>query len=141
MPIRPELRHYYTGPEWEAARKTILERAGHCCEQCKVPNHALILRLDDYPGWWVRDDNGAAYDSRGEYQGSIRNSELPEFRLVTIVLTVAHLNHDPSDNRDENLKALCQWCHLNYDKEHHKESRSIRKDASRPLLEGMEVNG
>jgi len=35
------------------------------------------------------------------------------------VLTVAHLNHEPLDVRDENLKALCQRCHLRYDIEHH----------------------
>jgi 5-methylcytosine-specific restriction endonuclease McrA len=32
-----------------------------------------------------------------------------------VVLTVAHLNHDPSDCRDENLRALCQRCHNRYD--------------------------
>lgn len=51
-----------------------------------------------------------------------------------IQLGVAHLNHDPSDRRDENLAALCRGCHLNYDRLHHKDSRSIRKDAGRPLL-------
>ena len=53
---------------------------------------------------------------------------------MVIVLTVAHLNHDPADNRDENLKALWQWCHLNWDKLHHAETRAIRKDQARPLL-------
>jgi len=33
-----------------------------------------------------------------------------------IVLTIAHLNHDTTDNRDENLSALCQRCHLSHDK-------------------------
>lgn len=37
-----------------------------------------------------------------------------------VILTVAHLNHKPEDCRDENLKALCQKCHLNYDKDFHK---------------------
>lgn len=32
-----------------------------------------------------------------------------------VVLTVAHLNHDPRDCRDENLRALCQRCHNRYD--------------------------
>lgn len=54
-------------------------------------------------------------------------------RRVRIILTVAHLNHRPGDDRDENLKALCQWCHLNYDKLHHKETRSMRKDARTPI--------
>jgi hypothetical protein len=29
-------------------------------------------------------------------------------RTVLIVLAVAHLNHTPGDDRDENLAALCQ---------------------------------
>jgi len=40
----------------------------------------------------------------------------------------------PGDDRDENLKAYCQWCHLNYDREHHRATRAARKDAARPLL-------
>ncbi len=36
-----------------------------------------------------------------------------------VVLTVAHLDHDPMNCDDENLKAYCQRCHLNYDKKHH----------------------
>ena len=32
-----------------------------------------------------------------------------------VVLTVAHLNHRPEDNRRENLRALCQKCHNRYD--------------------------
>ncbi len=30
-------------------------------------------------------------------------------------LQVAHLNHDTTDNRDENLMSLCQDCHLKHD--------------------------
>lgn len=37
-----------------------------------------------------------------------------------MVLTTAHLNHDPTDNREENLKALCQACHLRLDLDQHK---------------------
>ncbi len=36
-----------------------------------------------------------------------------------IVLTVAHLDHDKSNNRFHNLKALCQRCHLGYDMKRH----------------------
>jgi 5-methylcytosine-specific restriction endonuclease McrA len=35
-----------------------------------------------------------------------------------VVLTVGHLNHDPTDNRPENLKAWCQRCHNTYDQPH-----------------------
>lgn len=36
-----------------------------------------------------------------------------------VVLTVAHLDHNPQNCADENLKALCQRCHLRYDAKHH----------------------
>jgi hypothetical protein len=32
-----------------------------------------------------------------------------------VVLTVAHLDHDPRHCADDNLAALCQRCHLAYD--------------------------
>jgi hypothetical protein len=35
-----------------------------------------------------------------------------------VILTVAHLDHDILNNDDENLAALCQRCHLNYDRKH-----------------------
>lgn len=45
-----------------------------------------------------------------------------------VVLTVAHLNHDPRDVSDENLAALCQRCHLTYDaKEHAAHARETRR--------------
>lgn len=36
-------------------------------------------------------------------------------KMVTIVLTVAHFDHQPENCADENLAALCQKCHNNYD--------------------------
>jgi 5-methylcytosine-specific restriction endonuclease McrA len=39
-----------------------------------------------------------------------------------VVLTVAHLDHNPQNCSDANLKALCQRCHLRYDIEHHKKN-------------------
>lgn len=35
--------------------------------------------------------------------------------MTYIVLTVAHLDHDPSNCAEDNLKALCQRCHNRYD--------------------------
>jgi len=59
--------------------------------------------------------------------------EIPE-RVIRVVCTMAHLDHDPANNAEENTRFLCQWCHLNYDKLHHKETRSMHKDQRRPLL-------
>lgn len=42
------------------------------------------------------------------------------------VLTVSHQNHDPSDCKRSNLKALCPACHLRYDAKHHAATRAMR---------------
>ncbi len=36
-----------------------------------------------------------------------------------VILTIAHLDHDPENWKvsDDRLKALCQKCHLSYDRE------------------------
>ena len=40
-----------------------------------------------------------------------------------VVLTIAHLDHTPENNNDENLRALCQRCHNRYDAKHRAETR------------------
>lgn len=45
-----------------------------------------------------------------------------------VVLTVAHLDHTPENCADENLKDMCQACHLAYDHEHHqRNARATRR--------------
>lgn len=36
-----------------------------------------------------------------------------------VVLTVAHLDHDTTNNHPDNLRALCQRCHLTHDAKLH----------------------
>jgi hypothetical protein len=52
-----------------------------------------------------------------------------------VVLTVAHMNHRPQDCGDRaNLKALCQKCHLNYDRHiHMRNSAETRRKRMRTL--------
>lgn len=45
-----------------------------------------------------------------------------------VVLTVAHLNHNKNDNREYNLAALCQRCHLIIDMPYHVDKRAYRKN-------------
>ena len=40
-----------------------------------------------------------------------------------VVLTVAHLDHMPENVTPGNLRALCQRCHLAYDRDHHRQTR------------------
>lgn len=44
-----------------------------------------------------------------------------------VVLTVAHLDHDPTNNAEDNLAALCQRCHLAYDADHHRRNAAATR--------------
>ena len=52
-----------------------------------------------------------------------------------VVLTVAHLDHQPENNEDGNLRALCQRCHLLHDREHHQEN--ARRTWARKRIEAL----
>ena len=142
MPIRADLRHFYRGEAYAETRARIVKRANDRCEQCSKPNRqfvettsgVLIFGPDPderrpFMFWWGR---GCWRDESGKAFHSIPMRDKP--RSIRVVLTMAHLDHDPANNADDNLKMLCQWCHLNWDKLHHRETRCNRKDARRPLL-------
>jgi 5-methylcytosine-specific restriction endonuclease McrA len=141
MPIRKELRKFY-GREWiKVTRPRILARAGHKCERCQAPNYTVVARWPKTrPGWWFEIDSGQAHDETGALQPNlVRASESPDdVYFVKIVLTIAHLNHVPGADSDDNLQALCQRCHLKHDREEHKETRAARKDRGRPILAAIE---
>lgn len=110
MPIRSEFRHFYRGPVWAAVRASILDRAEFRCERCGKPNHRLV--------WVTRDGTGRWFGNAPAAWSAARAGVLPLYR-IRVVITIAHLNHDPADNRPENLQALCQRCHLAHDVKHH----------------------
>lgn len=89
---------------WKEIRAGILTRAGGCCEWCGAPNGETVRRAVGGTNWWRLD----APDRYGEC------------RQVRVVLTVAHLDHDVANNDPDNLRALCQRCHLRWDAEQHK---------------------
>jgi hypothetical protein len=109
MPIKAENKKLYP-KNWKEIRQRILERAGNKCEFCGVENHAVGYRNED----------GEFVKSVGMQQEA---DELDGEKLFKIVLTVAHLDHDPTNCDPSNLRALCQKCHNNYDKEHRKQTR------------------
>lgn len=56
------------------------------------------------------------------------NGQAAKWANGKIILTVAHLNHVEADCRDENLKAMCQRCHLRYDVPHHKKNAAKTRE-------------
>lgn len=59
-----------------------------------------------------------AADWRCEFCGAAHRLPHPETGSI-VILTVAHLDHDTTNNERGNLRALCQRCHLTYDAQHH----------------------
>jgi len=90
---------------WKQLRARRLEIAQNRCEFCGVENHTIVERI------WK--------------DGSRHNTK--------IVLTTAHLDQNPANDDINNLRMLCQQCHLRYDAGQHVRSR--QKKAKVNLLD------
>jgi hypothetical protein len=108
MPMRKEQKALYP-KDWETISRRVRDRAGNRCEQCRAPN--------------------------GNYLGNARDGGYPTERVTKIVLTTAHLNHDPADCRDSNLRAWCQKCRLGHDRAMHREGRARRRREARAVAD------
>ena len=86
MPVKPDNRALYPKNWRSEIVPAVRARSGNRCEG-----------IEKYPD--CRAENGKPHPVTGSI----------------VVLTVMHLNHDPTDNRMENLKHGCQRCHLTYD--------------------------
>jgi hypothetical protein len=98
MPIKPENLKLYPKNWKEISKQIRLYRASNACEG-----------TPQFPD--CRAKNGSPHPET--------NSK--------VVLTCAHMDHDPTNNHPDNLRALCQRCHLNWDAKHHaKNARKTR---------------
>lgn len=76
----------------------------------------MPIDYSNYPANWneislaVRRDAGW----RCEFCGAEADKPHP-ITGSTVILTVAHLDHDTTNNTRANLRALCQRCHLRHD--------------------------
>lgn len=105
-------------PNWKTEiRPTVLERAKNCCEECNVPNYAIIYRPEKGKKDWVLMPEGHEADAMA----------IDGIKFTKIILTIAHLDHDKENHsvNIDRLKALCQRCHLVYDKNHHAANRKF----------------
>lgn len=110
MPIRPEQRQLYP-PDWPNISYAVKAAAGWRCQcrgQCGRP---------------------ASHRVRDGRCGARHGDPLPGGHRV--ILTTAHLDHDPTRNDPDNLAALCQACHLSYDAAHHAATRRATERAAR----------
>jgi 5-methylcytosine-specific restriction endonuclease McrA len=108
-PIRESERARYP-KNWREISKAVRQRNNGCCEWCDVPNGETIQR--DADGDWH------LYPA------------LPDAEPVRVVLTVAHLDHNPENCDPSNLRSLCQRCHNRYDAKHRAAGRKARQHAA-----------
>lgn len=124
MPIKPENRKRYPA-DWRRIREVTLQRDSHACRDCGVPDG--VWRNRKTLEWTRNPEQVDAWALDGE-------------AATKIVLTVAHLDHQPENCAPANLRSLCQRCHLRYDREHHREqashTRAERKAGATPELMG-----
>jgi 5-methylcytosine-specific restriction endonuclease McrA len=86
MPIRPEMRRKYP-KEWKRISLEVRQyRAGWQCEMVT-----------------------------GFVRCEARQGQPHPITGSKVMLALCHLNHDPSDNRPNNLLVGCQKCHNQYD--------------------------
>lgn len=136
MPV--DLKRYPA--DWKAIADRIRARAVHggslpmceCLGECGVDHTAEAY------AWGEGDPlHGRCVEANGEPGVNMRGR---------VVLTVAHLGvpkpdgspgdpHDKMDCRDENLKAMCQACHLRYDHAEHVANRKRNAAARREAIE------
>lgn len=95
MPISAEKMKRYPGgsirsKQWQAIRNGILRRAGDCCEGTPQFPECRAVNGEPHPRTKSK-----------------------------VVLTIAHMDQDPNHNDEANLRALCQRCHLAWDRPHH----------------------
>lgn len=140
MPIKPENRHRYP-QNWKQIRAAILERAGNKCETCNAPNHTRIARgAGSDEGTYMLDSADVYCADTGAHLGQCRHSDYDLARMVDVVLTIAHLDHTPENCEPDNLRALCQRCHLRYDAAHHAQTAYTTRKAkanTSDLFEGV----
>jgi len=90
----------------------------------------MPIDYSEYPDNWHEISKRIRFERAGnkcEWCGAKNRMPHPVTGSM-VVLTVAHLNHEKHDVRDENLAALCQRCHLGYDAKRHAYNRKYGRD-------------
>lgn len=149
MPIKPENKALYPDNWKEISERIRTVRAKNKCEKCGVPNHSIGYRndigeffpldrsneRDFYAGLGLNSVTKRMLSYKeAMLMAEIANEYYPAgFKYIVIVLTVGHLDHNPQNNDENNLKAMCQKCHNNYDRKHR--NQTMKKTRNKGQLE------
>jgi len=80
----------------------------------------ISLRVRERSGWTC------------EFCQEARQGEPHPITRSKVVLTVAHLDHDPTNRDEDDMAAMCQRCHLTYDAPLHAANAARTRRAKAP---------
>jgi len=125
VPIRQQHRWLYPIDWRELSAAIRFKRAKGRCEHCGRPHGRIVKHLGD--GRWWDEERATWRCGKGRVVRPLPKPE-PESqtaRTTRVILATAHLDHDPTNNRFGNLKALCQRCHMIHDRKEHVRRRRL----------------
>lgn len=107
-------------PNWKTEiRPRILERAKYKCEVkgCEFRHLDVVVSF--------KEKGKTRWIKANEQNDKIDLND----KLVRVVLTIAHLDHDEHNHNvtDDRLKAMCQLHHLRYDAEEKKRRKNLNR--------------
>ena len=103
--------------DWPVRVERIRTRSKNHCEVCGLKNgkrvYSVPFAIRNAAGRYVQ--RRMWFRNMGDAYRECSNRHT--VNIVTVVLTVAHLDHDETNHavKDERLKHMCQLCHLRYD--------------------------
>ena len=103
-------------PDWkDIIRPSILSRDEYKCRICGIKHKSRVYKA-----------SSGSYVSCDEFiEEWAKNSGR---RVFTLILQVAHINHDKADNSPDNLISLCPRHHAKMDADHKKTLRITYRD-------------
>ncbi|NIV13037.1 MAG: hypothetical protein GWN62_17660 [Aliifodinibius sp.] len=98
-------------PDWkDVIRPAILKRDGYSCRICGIRHKSRVYK-NSRKVYVVCDEFTEEWALKAGY------------KVFTLYLNVAHIDHDKGNNAPENLLTLCPRHHSQYDKDHKRFAR------------------
>lgn len=112
---------------WNAIALSIKEQANwrcqHCGKPCRKPRETVKAFFNRLPLKW----RSQLMEEKDDKKLGVILVPVPG----RFVLTVAHLDQNPANNKPSNLAALCSVCHLRYDRPYKAQNRRAKLERNK----------
>lgn len=120
--------------DWEKISLEIRNVAQWQCEKCGRPCRCPGQPWPEFYNWLLTDVPEPWFEQLSD---EVVDEETGEWAYVDhphrFTLTVAHLNHNPTNNVRSNLMVLCAPCHLAHDAHQYAQTRARKRYEQREL--------